>query len=74
MFCPCSSLGNLSALDGNPRFVFVEGDICNGALVRRICLTHAVDTIMHFASQTHVDNSFGNSLAFTYSNVQGQTR
>jgi len=69
----CSSLANLSALQGKPRFTFVQGDICNAALVRQLCNTHDVDTIMHFASQTHVDNSFGNSLAFTYSNVQGKT-
>jgi len=67
----CSSLASLSELEGHPRFVFVRGDICNAALVRRLCQTHHIDTIMHFASQTHVDNSFGNSLAFTYANVQG---
>jgi dTDP-D-glucose 4,6-dehydratase len=32
---------------------------------------HAIDTIIHFAAETHVDNSFGNSLEFTRSNVQG---
>jgi len=31
-----------------------------------------IDTIMHFAAQTHVDNSFGNSIAFTESNVLGE--
>jgi dTDP-D-glucose 4,6-dehydratase len=30
-----------------------------------------IDTIMHFAAQTHVDNSFGNSFAFTTNNVYG---
>ena len=31
--------------------------------------TERVDTVLHFAAQTHVDNSFGNSLAFTINNV-----
>jgi UDP-glucose 4,6-dehydratase len=33
--------------------------------------TEAIDTVMHFAAQTHVDNSFGNSLAFTLNNTYG---
>ena len=33
--------------------------------------TEKVDTVMHFAAQTHVDNSFGNSLAFTLNNTYG---
>lgn len=67
----CSSLNNLSPIINNPQFTFVHGDICSADLVRHICQSNDVDTIMHFASQTHVDNSFGNSLNFTYSNVQG---
>ncbi len=30
-----------------------------------------IDTIMHFAAQTHVDNSFGNSFSFTQNNILG---
>ena len=30
-----------------------------------------IDTVMHFAAQTHVDNSFGNSFAFTQANIYG---
>jgi UDP-glucose 4,6-dehydratase len=67
----CSSLNNLEPIAKNPQFTFVHGDICSADLVRHICQANDVDTIMHFASQTHVDNSFGNSLNFTYSNVQG---
>jgi UDP-glucose 4,6-dehydratase len=67
----CSSLRNLEALEGDPLFTFVQGDICDAALVRHLCITHAVDTVMNFAAQTHVDNSFGNSLHFTHANVQG---
>jgi len=67
----CSSLNNLSPLNNNPQFKFVHGDICSADLVRHLIQANDVDTIMHFASQTHVDNSFGNSLHFTESNVKG---
>jgi len=67
----CSSLNNLSPLKTNPQFQFVHGDICSADLIRHLIQANDVDTIMHFASQTHVDNSFGNSLHFTESNVKG---
>ena len=50
---------------------FVEGDIRSAELVRYIVQTHEIDTILHFAAETHVDNSFGNSFAFTETNVIG---
>ena len=39
---------------------------------RRMLRDEKVDTVMHFAAQTHVDNSFGNSLAFTLNNTYGE--
>jgi UDP-glucose 4,6-dehydratase len=67
----CSSTNNFKEIASNPQFQFVHGDICSADLVRHIIQANDVDTIMHFASQTHVDNSFGNSLHFTESNVKG---
>lgn len=67
----CSSINNFAPLKTNPHFQFVHGDICSADLVRHLIVANDVDTIMHFASQTHVDNSFGNSLHFTESNVKG---
>src|SRR5262249_11462340 len=43
-----------SALD-DPRHTFVQGDICDPALVRRLLREHATDTIVHFAAESHVD-------------------
>jgi UDP-glucose 4,6-dehydratase len=40
-------------------------------MVNYIFETEPIDTVMHFAAQTHVDNSFGNSLAFTHTNMYG---
>ena len=62
----CASLSNL-----NPEIKFVKGDIQCADLVSHLLATEKIDTIMHFAAQTHVDNSFGNSLAFTMNNTHG---
>merc|ERR1712194_74358 len=62
---------NLDELKGLPNFKFIKGDIATADLVTYALLEENIDTIMHFAAQTHVDNSFGNSLAFTQSNIYG---
>ena len=49
----------------------MQGSIASADLVTYILEKEGIDTIMHFAAQTHVDNSFGNSIAFTESNVLG---
>ena len=51
-----------------PNYKFVKGDICSADLVNYVLETEKIDTIMHFAAQTHVDNSFGNSFQFVISN------
>ena len=67
----CASLRNLQSVADEPNFKFVKGDICSGDLVSYLLETEKVDTVMHFAAQTHFDNSFGNSLAFTLNNTYG---
>lgn len=63
---------NLLEIADAANFVLVEGDIRSAALVRHVLQQYRVDTIMHFAACTHVDNSFGsNSLEFTETNVVG---
>lgn len=65
----CATLNNLSEVRNLPNFRFVKGDIQSADLVVHILETEEIDTVMHFAAQTHVDNSFGNSLAFTMNNT-----
>jgi len=67
----CSCLENLSEIAKLPNFKFVKGDICSSDLVNYVLKEEKIDTIMHFAAQTHVDNSFGNSFSFTQSNIYG---
>lgn len=68
LFLLSSSL--LSSLPPPPT-QFVKGDIQSADLLNFVLEDEKVDTVMHFAAQTHVDNSFGNSLAFTLNNTHG---
>lgn len=67
----CSNLKNLAPCRSSPNFKFVKGDIASADLVNHLLIAEDIDTIMHFAAQTHVDNSFGNSFEFTTNNIYG---
>jgi len=67
----CSCLENLKEVMELPNFKFVKGDIASSNLVDYVFKENKIDTVMHFAAQTHVDNSFGNSFAFTQANIFG---
>jgi len=53
------------------RHRLVVGDICDGALVGRLLREHAIDTIVHFAAESHVDRSITGPAAFVQTNVVG---
>ncbi|KAI9034477.1 hypothetical protein DFJ74DRAFT_21672 [Hyaloraphidium curvatum] len=67
----CASLNNCRSLESLPNFSFVKGDITSVDLVLYVLQEKNVDTIIHFAAQSHVDNSFGDSFEFTKNNVVG---
>eukprot|EP00246_Nothoceros_aenigmaticus_P006635 TRINITY_DN1966_c0_g1_i1.p1 TRINITY_DN1966_c0_g1~~TRINITY_DN1966_c0_g1_i1.p1 ORF type:complete len:677 (-),score=131.81 TRINITY_DN1966_c0_g1_i1:412-2442(-) len=67
----CSNLKNLLPSRPSKNLKFVKGDIASADLVNYLLITEGIDTIMHFAAQTHVDNSFGNSFEFTKNNIYG---
>ncbi|RKU48195.1 hypothetical protein DL546_009568 [Coniochaeta pulveracea] len=67
----CSSLNNTRMLNDKRNFTFHQGDITNPAEVAACIERHNIDTIFHFAAQSHVDLSFGNSYGFTHTNVYG---
>lgn len=60
-----------SVVDLDTRILFIRGDICDRSFMTEVIQKYSIDTIMHFAAQTHVDNSFNNSLEFTRTNVFG---
>ncbi|KKY25705.1 putative dtdp-glucosedehydratase [Phaeomoniella chlamydospora] len=67
----CASLNNVKCLEGLENFDFCYGDITSGSDVQRALKKYNVDTVFHFAAQSHVDLSFGNSFQFTETNVKG---
>lgn len=67
----CSSLKNIASIADEPNYSFVKGSITSPDLVNYVLRKEGIDTIMHFAAQTHVDNSFGNSFTFTEANILG---
>jgi len=67
----CSNLKNIGKLLEEGSVTFVKGDIRSADLVSHILKDRRIDTVLHFAAETHVDNSFGNSFAFTETNVLG---
>lgn len=54
-----------------PYYHLIKGDICHQDFVRHVFSSCDIDTVVHFAAQSHVDNSFGNSFSFTVNNVFG---
>ena len=68
---PCSSIKNLDEIKDCPNLLLVKGDITSSDFVDHLIVSQRIDTILHFAGQSHVDNSFGNSFEFTIANVFG---
>ncbi len=54
---------NLADLAGDPRYVFVQGDIGDEALVSRLLADHAIDAVVNFAAESHVDRSIDSPRA-----------
>ncbi|KAK4151519.1 hypothetical protein C8A00DRAFT_35848, partial [Chaetomidium leptoderma] len=67
----CSSLNNTRILNDRRNFTFYQGDVTNPSEVVDCLERYNIDTIFHFAAQSHVDLSFGNSYGFTHTNVYG---
>ena len=65
------SLENLKDLPNEDRHVFVHGDICDPGLVQRLLHDYEIDTIVHFAAETHVDRSITDPGNFIQTNVVG---
>ena len=65
------NLDNLKDLDNEHNHVFIKGDICDEAKVLKVLKEHNIDTIMHFAAESHVDNSIATPKVFIETNVLG---
>ncbi|MFY4806194.1 dTDP-glucose 4,6-dehydratase [Aliarcobacter butzleri] len=64
-------LENLKECENNPRYKFIKGDICNRELVEFIFNEYDIQGVIHFAAESHVDNSIKNPGVFVQTNVNG---
>src|ERR1700744_2165869 len=65
------NIDNLADIAANPRYLFVKGDICDEANVRALLERHHIDTVVHFAAESHVDRSILGPDDFIRTNVIG---
>ena len=62
---------NLDSVEGKDNFTFVHGDICDTVLVESLLKDHNIDTLVHFAAESHVDRSITGPDAFIETNIMG---
>lgn len=62
---------NLAEVQNNNRHIFVHGDICDRRLVESLFKTYDIRGVIHFAAESHVDNSIKNPGVFVQTNVNG---
>ena len=64
-------LSNLKAIKEDSRYVFIHGDICDRDLLETLFKTYNFDSVIHFAAESHVDNSIKNPDEFIKTNIFG---
>jgi len=64
-------VSNLKEVEGNARYIFVKGDICDRALIESLFAGHNFSGVIHFAAESHVDNSISGPEAFIKTNING---
>ncbi len=65
------NLDNLSEVENNDRYTFVQGDICNRELVEYLFKQYDIRGVIHFAAESHVDNSINGPEIFIKTNING---
>ena len=63
------NLKNLTSIENDDRYKFVQGDICDRDLVQKLLLQ--CDAVVHFAAESHVDRSIDDALPFLSTNING---
>jgi len=65
------NLANLQSVEQYANFAFVKGDICDSDLVEKLLREKNIDTLVHFAAESHVDRSIVGPDAFIQTNILG---
>lgn len=64
-------LKNLAEIENHPRYTFIQGDIRDQALVAELFKKHDIRHVIHFAAESHVDNSIKGPMNFVTTNMLG---
>lgn len=64
-------LSYLKDVENNPNYTFVKGDICNEHLLETLFAKHKINAVIHFAAESHVDNSINTPQRFVKTNIEG---
>lgn len=65
------NLANLKEVEGAERYTFIKGDICDRNLIEKLFERFDIEGVIHFAAESHVDNSITNPDAFMQTNIIG---
>ena len=65
------NLENLKEVEDADNYTFIHGDICDTALVNRLFEQEQIDSVVHFAAESHVDRSILGPEAFIKTNIFG---
>lgn len=65
------NLDSLESVESDPRYLFVQGDICDAGLIQDLLNEHQPSAIMHLAAESHVDRSIDGPAEFLRTNVTG---
>jgi dTDP-glucose 4,6-dehydratase len=65
------NLENLRAVENDARYTFVQGSVCDRALLADIFARYSIDCVVNFAAESHVDRSIANPGVFVETNVMG---
>lgn len=65
------NLDNLRDIEGDPRYQFIRGDICDKALVADVFKKFKPDVVFNFAAESHVDRSIGDPDSFIKTDIYG---
>tara|TARA_B100000424_G_scaffold269134_1_gene265408 strand:+ start:445 stop:1395 length:951 start_codon:yes stop_codon:yes gene_type:complete len=68
----CASKNNIEKeIRDSKDYMFIKGNLCSEDLINHMLTTYKIEQVIHFAAQSHVQNSFDDSLQFTKDNILG---
>ena len=71
----CANKNNIKEdIQNSDRYTLIRGNLCSMDLLTHILESYKIDTIIHFAAQSHVQNSFDDSIQYTHDNMSWQWR